>query len=439
MAKVSLFSKATSTFSLHVWLNIALVIIVSLALFPGNLHAREVGLELRDAYAMALDTNNNIRIAAEELEQARLLKKQAITVLFPKLTATAGASKLYYDDGSTLENTTWGFNLNQTVYNGGRVWIAKKGADYTFDAAEYGVEFAKESVLMDLVAKSYQVLAAEELLLLEDKRIDRVKEQLRSSQAKFEVGQASKTDVLSARVALSAAQRDRVEAEKELSLAKRRLALLIGADGPVRVALPPDVDLKESGLDEYREIARQNRPDLLQSAEMTRISRQEARLVKASGNPNLKLSASYSHYSDQAPFVPEKQVALNFEWPFFQGGLVRLQTKEAMSRVRQAEESHDRLLKASDLEVEEAYRELLALNSQKELVKSSLESARENYRLARIQFDLGAATDLDVLTAQDGLAESENMSVNHKYKSRIARAALLYSIGALDLGVFNFE
>ncbi len=419
-------------------------LLVTIAVFwtilvPVKAAATEITLDLRQAYNQVLEANNDIRIATEDLEQARLLKKQAITVLFPKLTATAGASKLYYDDGSTIESTSWGLRLNQTLYNGGRVWIAKKGAEFTLTAADYGLKFAKQSVLFDLLYRTYRVLAAEELLVLVDKRIDRVDEQLRSAEAKFSVGQASKTDVLSAKVTLSAARLARVEAEKELLLAQKRLAQVLDMDGLVKVSLPPDVELVRLELDEYIIKARANRPDLLQVMEFVRISEQEAKLVRAGGNPDIDISASYTQYSDQVPFVPEKQVALNFEWPFFQGGLVRLQTKEAFSKVRQQEQAYSKRLKAAELEVEEAFRGLTALEAQKELVESSLANARENYRLARIQFDLGAATDLDVLVAEDGLAESENLAVNQRYDMRTARAALLYSIGALDMDVFKFD
>ncbi len=408
-------------------------------LTPVKATAVEVTLDLRQAFNQALEANNDIRIATEDLEQARLLKKQAITILFPKLTATAGASKLYYDDGSTVESTSWGLRLSQTLYNGGRVWIAKKGAAFTLSAADYGLEFAKQSVLFDLLYRTYRVLAAEELLGLEEKRIDRVDEQLRSAEAKLSVGQASKTDVLSAKVALSAARLARVEAEKELLLAQKRLAQVLDMNGLVKVSLPPNVELIMLELDEYIIKARAHRPDLLQSRELVRISEQEAKLVGTGGNPDIDISASYTQYSNQVPFVPEKQVALNFEWPFFQGGLVRLQTKEAFSKVRQQEQEHAKRLKAVELQVEEAFRGLTALEAQKDLVDSSLANARENYRLARIQFDLGAATDLDVLIAEDGLAESENLGVKHRYDMRTARAALLYSIGALDMDVFKFD
>jgi outer membrane protein TolC len=47
--------------------------------------------------------------------------------------------------------------------------------------------------------------------------------------------------------------------------------------------------------------------------------------------------------------------------------------------------------------------------------------------------------DLDLLRAEEDLAEAENQAVDHRYETRTARAALLYSIGILDMDVFGSE
>jgi outer membrane protein TolC len=42
-----------------------------------------------------------------------------------------------------------------------------------------------------------------------------------------------------------------------------------------------------------------------------------------------------------------------------------------------------------------------------------------------------------VLDAEEDLAEAENLEVDYKYVRRTAQAALLYSIGILDLSAFG--
>ncbi len=65
------------------------------ALVPGASHAAQpTELSLSEAYSMALESNHDIRGAAEGVKQGKLLQKQAVTVLFPKLTANAGYSSL---------------------------------------------------------------------------------------------------------------------------------------------------------------------------------------------------------------------------------------------------------------------------------------------------------------------------------------------------------
>jgi outer membrane protein len=399
----------------------------------------EVSLE--EAYEMALESNHDIRSAQEGVQQGILLKKQAVTVLFPELTALAGYSRQTFKKGfADTKGTNWGISLNQTLYNGGRVWVAKRGAEYTLKAAELGLEFAMESVLMDLFSRANLLLSAEDLLQLKEKRVQRVREQLRMAEARLEVGDVPLTSVLSVRVALSAAELEKVEAEKQLQLAGTRLADLIGSDGVGKVRVPNVSGFSsETSLEILHQYARDNRADLKQTMEMVQIAKQEAQLAGRADGVDVDLAGSYMDYSDEAPLAPETQISITVSWPFFQGGLVGLQEKSALSQVRQAEEEYGKQVDAAWLQVEEALLNLRSLKAQENLVKINLENAQENHRLARVQFELGAAVGLDVLDAEEDLAEAENLAVNHKYDARTAQAALLYATGTLGLGSFESD
>ena len=413
---------------------VLLTIFNSASAFGGDV----MDLSLPEAYQLALESNHDIRSAAEGVEQGNLLQKQANTVLYPQLTATAGYSMIGYEDGTETDGGRWGIDLNQTVYNGGRVWVAKRGAEYTLNAALRGVEFARQSVLMDLIARSNELLSAEDLLKVSEKRVERVQEQLRQAQARVDLGDMPRTSVLTAQVALSSVQLESVEAQKGVALARTRLSNLIGLDGQVRVQIPEFVRLyDEMILSDLLKQAMKDRPDLAQSRELVRISEEQAELTRRNGHPDVDITGSYTQYSDDDTFAPESQVGINLTWPFFQGGLVKLQTEESLSRVRQAQEDYGSQVDAASLEVEEVWLSLRTLQVQEQLVADNLDTAKENHRLAKARFNLGAASSLEVLDAEEDLAEAENLEVNHKYNTRTARAALLYSIGTLDLSAFG--
>jgi outer membrane protein len=417
------------------------VLTVTILALPQLSTAADSELSLQEAYEMALESNHDIRSAQEGVQQGVLLKKQTVTVLLPKLTALAGYSRQTFSHGfADTDGTNWGLSLNQTLYNGGRVWVARRGAEYTLKAAELGLEFAMQSVLMDLFSRANLLLSAQDLLQLKEKRVHRVREQLRMAEARLEVGDVPLTSVLSVRVALSAAELEKVEAEKQLQLAGTRLADLIGSDGVGKVRVP-DVSgfTPETSLKVLHQHARENRADLKQTMEMVQIAKQEAQLAGRADGINVDLAGSYMNYSDNAPLAPETQLSVTVNWPFFQGGLVGLQEKSARSMVRQAEEGYGKQVNAVRLQVEETLLNLRSLKAQENLVRINLENAEENHRLARVQFELGAAVGLDVLDAEEDLAEAENLAVNHKYDTRTAHAALLYATGALDLGSFESE
>lgn len=417
------------------------LLLALLVLDPVGVQASDpLKLSFQEAYDMALKNNHEIRIARESVEQGVLLEKQALTVLFPKLTGNAAYLWQSYPDGTDLDGTTWGLSLTQTIYDGGRAWIAKRGARYTKQAAELGLDFARQSILMDLVFRANGLLSAEDLLQVARKQVERVNEQLRLAETRLELGDVPRTSVLTAQVALSSAQLEVVSAQQEVALSTRRLASLIGSKEDVRVEVPPILAVPEgSPLEEIMRMGFEKRADLAQARELVRISEEEAELVSRKDNPNLDLSGSFTRSSEDDFMLPEGQAALTITWPFFQGGLVGLQSKEALSKVRQTQEMYGRRLDDSRLQMEEALLNLETLRAKTDLVNSNLVSARENRRLAGARFEVGAAVDLDLLRAEEDLAEAENQEVNHRYEMETARAALLYAIGALELSVFNLE
>lgn len=419
---------------------IPVLLALALAAVPGYSFGSDgPSISLSKAYRLALENNEDIQIAREGLNQGHLLMKEALTVLIPRLTANAGTSKQYFTDGTSADSKNWGLTLEQTLFAGGRTWIARKGAQYTLKSAEYGLAFARQSVLMGVVSGFYDTLTAGRLVRLKEDAVERLKEQLRSAKARFDVGDAPKTDVLSARAGLSGAKVDLVQARKGLIMARRRLENLIGAPLPKSVQVPPGVGIPEKSLAELKDMARLQRADLLQGRELIKVSEQQAKLTAGGRRPSVKLSGSFTRYDENALFVPEKTVSLKLDWPFFQGGLVGLQAEEAYSKTRQEKERYGRMVKADLLAVENALRDLEAFRAQDDLVRSTLDDAKETFRLERLQFDLGGAVSLDVLRAQDKLAEAENAVAAQQYEMGRARALLLYSIGALDLGAFGFK
>ncbi|MEE8547399.1 MAG: TolC family protein, partial [bacterium] len=388
-------------------LNVFFIIFLAVSiLFTAELSASDVmELTLIEAYDIALESNHEIRSAAESVQQGKLLQKQALTVLFPKLTATAGYLNLTYPDGTGSDGSNWGISLKQSVYNGGRVWVAKRGAQYTLNAALRGLEFARQSVLMDLIARSNELLSAEDLLKVSEKRVKRVQEQLRQAQARVDLGDMPRTSVLAAQVTLSSVQMERVEAQRGVALARTRLSNHIGLSQQVSVQVPGFGRLyDEMDLSALIEQAINERPDLAQSRELVRISKEEAELTRRNGHPDVDITGSYTRYSDDDTFAPESQIGINMTWSFFQGGLVKLQTQESLSRVRQAEEDYGSQVDAAGLKVEEVWLTLRTLQAQEQLVADNLNTAKENHRLAKARFNLGAANSLEVLDAEEDLA-----------------------------------
>ncbi len=102
-------------------------------------------------------------------------------------------------------------------------------------------------------------------------------------------------------------------------------------------------------------------------------------------------------------------------FPFFEGGLRRAETQEAMAKQRQSEYALGDLKKSISVEVENAYLDYIA---QKGILKSSGDQvafARDNYNAVSKQFDFGLAQSIEVMDANTVLVTAETQFIQALY------------------------
>ena len=109
-------------------------------------------------------------------------------------------------------------------------------------------------------------------------------------------------------------------------------------------------------------------------------------------------------------------------WPIWDSGAVYGRVKQQRALLSEAKITYDDDVRQVELEIQQAYSNLL---QNKELIKSqekNVEQALEAVRLAKARLDAGAGTQLDVLNAQVQLAtaESTRLQALFGYNSSLA-------------------
>src|SRR5262249_13209494 len=216
-----------------------------------------VGRELRleDAYRLALANEEQIKIAGKELAKSQLLPWRAYAQLTPRAEIdgvyTRNKEEIAFISQPTLPGQTgtpstirpgesWQgtFVVTQPLIQPafpptlllGKAAVRQSVETYDFTIRE--VLFGVARAYYDVLRSQAQVVVAQDTLRL-------TQDELKQAQARFRVGEVTKTDVLRAEVEVARAERAVITNQNGRQLAVTVLARAIGVTGAVRVVEPP--------------------------------------------------------------------------------------------------------------------------------------------------------------------------------------------------------
>jgi outer membrane protein len=418
-------------------MTIGLLVVLSCSL-PTAANAEEYSLD--DLYRMALQRSEKVQIASEDVTWYKLDRKRAISMLLPKLTAY-GNHQQYTDDryndlGTLIQPKkagNWGVRADQTMSLSLRELTAVSEAGNFVRKADYDLAAAREAYLLQVAEAYYQALMASKDLDIANSNLERVTKYRDAALARKQQGEVTKTVLLRAESELSGARSDLVRAQNALSLARYSLARAVGIEGDFSLKEAPFHEAGTAPLDDLRRIAWDERPDLKSASAMVTIAGQEVTWAKGSYWPNLNMAAVYQN-NDQDPetitFNDQSTYgALSLQFPFFEGGLRVAEVQQAKTRERQAKLQYEDLKKSVALEVESAYLAVTTRKGQLKFLEDQTTFARDNYRGVSRQFELGLASSIDVIDANNLLVSSERQLAAAMYSYQLAILSLEHAMG----------
>jgi outer membrane protein len=364
-------------------------------------------LTLEQAYDRALETDQTIRIAHEEIRKANLRPWSALTRLGPSVTGRASYTRpeeeVSSGVGPVISNTKRADITVQQPLIDLTVFPAYRVGKLTAKSAQLAHQFTVRNVLFGVTTAYYDVLKGQRVVDISHQTLDLANQQLDLAQKRFDVGEVTKTDVLRARVQVEQARRGLIEAENSLRLARNVLTNILNlkVEHAVAVTEPPLYPESLESLDALEQRATDRREDLAVSKLAIDQAVQTHRQVLTQYGPTL-----VAQWTNQW-LEPETFAQRNDFWtasvavqvPFFTGGQRELDLKRTTCEKNQARLSHENLAKSVEVEVKNAWLDVQTLEQTLKAVRAEVEASEENYRNLQNQYRAGTATSLDVLTA----------------------------------------
>jgi len=422
-----------------------IIYIFLIALSVNPLLAQEK-LDIKSAINIALENNYGIKIANNQVKQAKNSAQAGNAGLLPLLKATA--SSTYSDNEVETQagvvnqrntNNTAGLNLSYVLFNGfGRIYNFEKLKTQA-DGSEYKARNLIENLLLQVTNVYYNSAAAFENYNRAEEMLSISKERLQRTEAKTAVGAGSSLDVLNARVDFNKDSVNYINSQKRYNDFKRNLNALLGREISTSFDIVPGIiSFHEFDLKDLKVQLLGNNADYLIEMNKLKQSRLDYKIVKFSIAPVISLNSSYGYKTmneDLKVSMSDPNASLsagiNLSFNIFNGKKQRIRKKNAKISLENSKLSLEekKLNLCRDLENAWAAYEnsLVVLKTE----KSNLKSAEMNFLQSKEYFNLGQITSTRFREAQLNLLTAKNNITSAMYTAKLAEAELFRLSGKL--------
>jgi outer membrane protein len=396
-------------------------------------------ITLQEAHRMSMVNYPLIGASQEQVEQARQIRREARSLLLPLVSTQAVftrnlvSAELEFEGVKLRVLPANDYNLSlvfsQPIFSGQRILTAKKQADIGVDVAGKLYETTAQDSLLEVTQAYYLVLAIQENIDITRRSVEVTAETLRTAESLFRAGESVETAVLRARVAHTDAQRELLEAQNNLKIAKEQLSVLTGIQGDFEVVRPERPQQPSASIDELVEMGFLNRPelqglDLQEEIANLQIKRQWGQYI-----PNIRLNGTVIKRRSNFPSDTLGSLAINADWALFDGFRRASQVAAARSQLREVKLQRDLLHDRVEQQVRTAYLNIDTQTASVDMLEMQVAFARRNAESTQRAFRVGEATDLDILASNETLTRSERQLALATYQLELAIYELERAIG----------
>ncbi|HHE08161.1 MAG TPA: TolC family protein [Chlorobaculum parvum] len=432
----------------------ALLLIAAILTVPPPLRAAEnnaasltAPLTLDEALHMTREHNPKSRQAAEALNAADAKITESRSGYYPQLSAKAGYRYLNPVAEMNFNGMPMKFVPNDNydakieadvmLYDFGRtgrkVDLAKVGRA----SAEIRQEITLRDLSLATVHAFYSVLFLQKAVEVQQKEIDALQQNLDHMQKRYAEGLATRFDLLTTQVRLAAAGNRKIDYQTQLQNQEISLRRLCGLDenAPLNLKGSFDISTTDMNADRLAAKALARRPEIMLARENLKAANHEKSLAAKEGMPKIMGSASWGTTNGYVPNInvirPNMSYGLEVQLPLFTGFRTSAATREAVAMKRSAEQQQIDTEQMTRAEVQQSLNDLKSSEQKIKTTRLQVEQANLAAKHARIRYDNGLATTLDLLDAEASLAEASLAHLQARYEYVLNAYALRRASGDL--------
>lgn len=418
-----------------------------------GLSTHSYATDLMDIYQQALESDPIFKNAYDTYMANAEAVPQARAALLPQLNINGQLSRnlLHLNDGIfTISDdyynaTNWQITASQALFNY-KSWAKVRQAKAYVKAAQATFNDAAQDLMLRTAKAYFDVLYAQDTLDFARAKKRANKRQYEQAQQRFNVGLDAVTSVYEAKAAYDqsvatviAAKNNKTNQYENLRKLTNHVYEMLA---PLRNSRIPLAKPEPNNADTWVDTGLKQNYKLFAAKFNMEVSRENMKALSAGNWPTISLQGNKTQTHNEVnafnnPILPRNQtqanVALALNFPVFQGGLVRSQTRQAQHNFQ-----------ASSEQMEQAYRNVvvnsrIAFNTIKDGIskvkadRQTVISQQNSLESTEAQFEVGTRTMVDVTNAQQRLFEAQQQLANDQYNLINAVLTLKYLAGSLNV------
>lgn len=410
------------------------------------LAARAEAASLLEALATTYAGNPTLEAARAQLRATDEGVPQVLSEWRPSIIGEVQGGREWDKQRKPLElrqdtsPRSYGVTIRQPIFDGFGTVYGTSQAENLVEAGRARLTLTEQTVLLDAVSAYMAVVRDTAVLELTRSNEKVLQAQLEATEARFEVGELTRTDVAQAQSRLQGAIAQRIQAEGQLTSSRAVYRQVIGED-PTEVAMPGEAPALPSSRDEAVALS-QGTPGVQAARFDERAAKHNIDVQFADMLPSVAVEGSYQRREDIG--LPDSEadvgaVVGTVTIPLYQAGAPDSRVRQSKQVYMQSRRLTDEALRAAEQEAISAWQGLQTAIAQSQSFEEQVKAAELALEGVRQEQEVGARTILDVLDAEQEALNARVSLVSSQTDRVVAQYRLLAAGGALTAAALGLE
>lgn len=402
-------------------------------------------LTVRETINRVIDTYPTVKQAEEALNSTNINLKITRSVLLPNLNASA--SYMFTDPQMKMSLGEQSFDLNpkntyntgvsltQLLYDFGKTRPKIEAAKIQEQIAEYQIINVKQDLALNTIQLYYTLYYTREAIKIKEQERNNYEELLRHVQVKNNVGTATKFDLLNTNVNLKNVQTQIIDLATTDLTQQTNLSVLADTTITSQMLLNFEASVNPLliPLDQLMNQAMHDRPEVLIATKGVEVAKLQEKASARTYNPSLNLQAG-AGWKNGYPMDLEKMkfnynIGASLSVPIYEGGRRKYERNLAKSKIITEDENLNLILKQIQIQVSQNYYSLQSSLAAMDNLTVQVEYAEEAFKQAKVNFEAGAITNLELTTSATNLSSAKLLLLQAKINYQVSLYKLKMSIG----------